>query len=79
MKRLIRKILKEREEKNKLPTQKMLDWANYTYNQPNYTMDALELDIFYSNLRQDFLDEFSEELNGLDYHDKLEVFYEIIY
>ena len=61
-------------DNNELPTQKMKDWFNFSYNLPSETMDGLELDDFYSRMKQDFIDDFGSELNGLTYMEICQLF-----
>jgi hypothetical protein len=62
-----------------LPTQKMKDWFNFSYNKPSETMDELELDEFYSEMRQNFIDDFESELSSLTYIEKCDLFYDLAY
>jgi len=56
------------------PTQKMIDWFNYEFNQEPDDMDGLESDMWVSNQRDDFFNEFSDELMELSYFEMLDVF-----
>jgi hypothetical protein len=73
---IINRIL---ENNNQLPTQKMKDWFNFSYNKPSETMDELELDEFYSKMKQDFIDDFSSELSGLTYMEMCRLFDDLAY
>lgn len=64
---------------NELPTQKMKDWFNFSYNKPSETMDELELDEFYSKMKQDFMDDFGSELSGLTYMEMCRLFDDLCY
>jgi len=56
------------------PNQNMKDWFNYSYNKPDDTMDSLELDIWIDSNRQDFFDDFSDDLCDLSYIEMLDIY-----
>lgn len=57
-----------------LPTQEMIDWFDYEFNQEPENMDNLESDIWSSNQEKEFFEEFKEELIDLSYFQMLDVF-----
>jgi hypothetical protein len=73
---IIKRIL---ESNKQLPTQKMKYWFNFSYNKPSETMDELELDEFYSKMKQEFIDDFESELSGLTYTEKCDLFDDLAY
>jgi len=56
------------------PNQEMIDWFDYSFNQEPRDMDELESDIWYSELKSSFLEEFSNELIDLSYMEMIDVF-----
>jgi len=57
-----------------LPTQKMIDWFDYEFNQEPENMDDLEYDMWSSYQEKEFFDEFKDELMDLSYFQLLDVF-----
>lgn len=60
------------------PTQEMIDWFDYSFNKEPKDNDGLESDMWYSENQQSFFDEFSDELSGLSYMEKINVYQQII-
>ena len=58
----------------KLPTQEMIDWFDYEFNQEPENMDDLESDMWSSNQEKEFFEEFKDELMNLSYFQMLDVF-----
>jgi len=56
------------------PTQEMIDWFDYEFNQEPNNMDSLEQDEFESRLEKEFFEEFKSELMDLSYFQMLDVF-----
>lgn len=73
---MIKNIIKEEIDKldKTLPTQKMIDWFNYEFNQEPEGMDSLESDDWTSNQKKEFFEEFENDLRDLSYFQKLDVF-----
>jgi hypothetical protein len=57
-----------------LPTQEMIDWFDYEFNQEPENMDNLESDMWSSNQEKNFFEEFKDELIDLSYFQMLDVF-----
>jgi hypothetical protein len=57
-----------------LPTQEMIDWFDYEFNQEPENMDDLESDMWSSNQEKEFFEEFKNELMDLSYFQMLDVF-----
>lgn len=57
-----------------LPTQKMIDWFDFSFNQPPEDMDDLESDMWSTQNMKDFFDEFSDELSQLSYFEMIDVY-----
>lgn len=57
-----------------LPTQEMIDWFDYDFNQEPENMDGLESDMWSSNQEKEFFEEFKDELMDLSYFQMLDVF-----
>ncbi len=57
-----------------LPTQEMIDWFDYEFNQEPENMDDLESDMWSSNQEKEFFEEFKDELMDLSYFQMLDVF-----
>jgi len=57
-----------------LPTPEMIDWYEMETRNIDETYDELELDDEYSKIQRDFLETFSEELKGLSYDEKIQIY-----
>lgn len=57
-----------------LPTQKMIDWFDFSFNQPPEDMDDLESDMWSTQNMNDFFDQFSDELSQLSYFEMIDVY-----
>ena len=58
------------------PTQKMIDWFDYSFNKEPENNDDLESDMLDSENMQSFFDDFSEELRELSYMEMIDVYEE---
>lgn len=57
-----------------LPTEEMIDWFSYDFNQEPGNMDSLEYDEWDSKLEKDFFEEFHNELMDLSYFQMIDIF-----
>ena len=57
-----------------LPTQEMVDWFDYEFNQEPENMDDLESDIWSSNKEKEFFEDFKDELMDLSYFEMIDVY-----
>jgi hypothetical protein len=57
-----------------LPTKKMIDWFDYSFNKEPETNDELESDMWNSENMQSFFDDFSDELRELSYMEMIDVY-----
>ncbi len=71
--KIVRKVIKEEEMNQNLPTKEMLDWFDTLYY-PTEDMDYFDRQMWYVETMEDFFYEFEEELSGLGYDDKIVLF-----